>query len=354
MATLKSRKVKIAVIPGDGIGPEVISATIPVLDAVQDVAKGVQLEYVFTEAGLTCIQKYGTSLPEETKQVLRASDCCLKGPVTTPEEPGSPQSATVQIRKMFDLYANIRPIKALPRVPALNPSIDMVIIRENTEGLYAGIEFMMGTASAIAIRLITKRGCERIARFAFNLAANRRKQLTYVHKGNILKLTEGVFKDAVIRVGRAFPEVVVDEARVDAMAMWLMRNPEVYDVIVTTNLFGDILSDEAAQAVGGLGVAPGANIGDTYAMFEPIHGSAPTYAGQDKVNPLASILSAKLMLDWLGFKEAGGKVEKAVEAVLRDGRYLTFDIAPKGQRAAKCSEVGRKIAREIRGECLGI
>ena len=350
MTAQRSRKLKIAVIPGDGIGPEVIGATIPVLDAVQDVTKGVQLDYVFTEAGLTCVQQYGTSLPEETKQVLRASDCCLKGPVTTPEAPGSPPSATVQIRKLFDLYANVRPIKALPRVPALNPDIDMVIVRENTEGLYAGIEFMISKASAVAIRLITTRGCERIARFAFNLAATRRKQLTYVHKGNILKLTEGIFKDAVMRVGRRFPEVVVDGARVDAMAMWLLRTPEVYDVIVTTNLFGDILSDEAAQAVGGLGVAPGANIGDAYAMFEPIHGSAPTYAGRDEVNPIASILSSKLMLDWLGFKEAGDRVEKAVEAVLREGRYLTFDLAPQGQRAAKCSEVGRRIAREIRGK----
>lgn len=349
MTSRKSRKIRIAVIPGDGIGPEVIHATLAVLDAVQDVTTGLKLDYLFTEAGLTCVQKYGTSLPENTKQVLREADCCLKGPVTTPEAPGSPKSAVIQIRTMFDLYANVRPIKALPQVPSLHPNIDMLIVRENTEGLYAGIEFMTGDDSAVAIRLITKRGCERIVRFAFNRSVKRRKQLTYVHKGNILKLTEGIFKDAVARVGKEFHEVRLNEVRVDAMAMWLIRQPEIYDVIVTTNLFGDILSDEAAQTVGGLGVAPGANIGDDYAMFEPIHGSAPSYAGKDQVNPIATILSSKLMLDWLGFKEAGDLVEQAVKAVLIEGRPMTFDLCPEGVTPAKCSEVGKRIARQIRG-----
>jgi isocitrate dehydrogenase (NAD+) len=348
MTARRSRKVRIAVIPGDGIGPEVIHATLLVLDAVQDAVPGVQLEYVLTEAGLTCVQKYGTSLPEATQQVLREADCCLKGPVTTPEAPGSPKSAVVQIRAMFDLYANVRPIKTLPRVPALHPHIDMLIVRENTEDLYAGIEFMTGDDAAVAVRLITRRGCERIARFAFHRAMERRRQLTYVHKGNILKITEGLFKAAVTRAAQDFPAVRLDEVRVDAMAMWLIRQPEAYDVIVTTNLFGDILSDEAAQTVGGLGVAPGANIGDDYAMFEPVHGSAPSYAGKDQVNPLAAILSSKLMLDWLGFTDAGALVERAVEAVLREGQVLTFDLAPKGVTPAKCSDVGQRIARQIR------
>jgi len=164
-----------------------------------------------------------------------------------------------------------------------------------------------------------------------------------------LKITEGIFKDAVARVGKEFHEVRLNEVRVDAMAMWLIRQPEIYDVIVTTNLFGDILSDEAAQTVGGLGVAPGANIGDDYAMFEPIHGSAPSYAGKDQVNPIATILSSKLMLDWLGFKEAGDLVEQAVKAVLIEGRPMTFDLCPEGVTPAKCSEVGKRIARQIRG-----
>ena len=347
MATQRSGRIKVAVIPGDGIGPDVINATLPVLDAVQDVVKGLKLEYVFAEAGLACIPKYGTNIPEETVKILKGSECCLKGPLTTPEEPGSPKSATVQMRTMFDLYANVRPIKALPGVVSLNPNIDMVIVRENTEGLYSGIEFMTGEDSAVAIRLITRKGSERIARFAFKLAAKRRKQLTYVHKANILKLTDGIFKDAVTRVGKEFPEVVIEDAHVDAMAMRLVRMPETFDVVVTTNLFGDILSDEAAQTVGGLGVAPGANIGDNYGMFEPIHGSAPKYTGMDRVNPIATILASKMMLDWLGFQEAGNKVERAVEAVLREGKTLTYDLAPQGVEPAKCSEMGRRIAKEI-------
>ena len=343
-----SRKIKVAVIKGDGIGPDVINATIPVLDAVQNAVKGLNLEYVFAGAGLHCISTYGTNLPEETVNILKSTDCCLKGPLTTPEEPGSPKSATVQIRTMFDLYANVRPIKALPIIPSLNPNVDMIIVRENTEGMYSGIEFMTGKDSAIAIRLITRSGSERIARFSFNLAMKRNKHLTYVHKGNILKITDGIFKESVLKVSKDFPEVTVDDMHVDAAAMNLIKKPEAFDVMVTTNLFGDILSDEAAQIVGGLGVAPGANIGDAYAMFEPIHGSAPKYTGMDKANPIATILASKLMLEWLGFIEAGKKIGEAVNAVLREGRILTYDIASKDVVPAKSSEMGKQIAKAIR------
>jgi isocitrate/isopropylmalate dehydrogenase len=175
----------------------------------------------------------------------------------------------------------------------------------------------------------------------------RKKHLTYVHKGNILKITDGLFKDSVLKVAKEFPEVRLEDARVDATAMSLIKRPESFDVIVTTNLFGDILSDEGAQLVGGLGVAPGANIGEKYAMFEPIHGSAPKYTGLDKVNPIATILSTKLMFEWLGFKNAANKIEKAVERVLREGRVLTFDIALPNGKIAKCSEMGREVARQI-------
>jgi len=344
----KSRTIKVAVIKGDGIGPDVVNATLSVLDAVQDAVKGLKLEYVFAEAGLHCIPTYGTNLPEETKQILMRTDCCLKGPVTTPEEPGSPRSAAVQIRTMFDLYANVRPIKALPAVPSLNPNVDMIIVRENSEGMYSGIEFMTGKDSAVAIRLITRSGSERIARFSFNLAMKRKKHLTYVHKGNILKITCGLFKESVLKVSKDFPEVSVDDIHVDAAAMNLIKRPESFDVMVTTNLFGDILSDEAAQIVGGLGVAPGANIGDSYAMFEPIHGSAPKYTGMDKANPIAMILASKLMLEWLGFPEAAKKIEEAVNAVLREGKNLTYDLVPQDIIPAKCSEMGKRIAREIK------
>jgi len=338
---------KVCIIRGDGTGPEVIDATISVLDALQDAVKGLQFEYVFAEAGLRSITKTGQSLPEETKEALRKCDCCLKGPVTTPEEPGSPKSAVIQIRNMFDLYANLRPVKVLPNVPSLRPDIDLLIVRENTEGLYSGIEFMTGPDAAVAIRLITRPACERIARYAFRMAMNRRKQLTYVHKGNILKTTEAIFKDSVLKVAGEFPSVEVNEARIDAIAMNLIKNPERYDVIVTTNLFGDIISDEAAQTVGGLGVAPGANIGENYGMFEPVHGSAPKYEGLDKVNPIATILAAKMMVEWLDSKEASDRIQNAVESVLREGKVMTYDIAPQGSTPAKCSEMGRRIAQEI-------
>jgi isocitrate/isopropylmalate dehydrogenase len=325
MTPSTSRKVRIAIIEGDGIGPDVVKATVPVLDAVQDTFKGLELEYVFAEAGLHCIPKFGTNLPDETIEVLKSVDCCLKGPVTTPEEPGSPRSAAVEIRSIF-----------------------VVIIRENTEGLYAGIEFMTGLDAGVAIRLITKRGCERIARFAYQLATARRKHLTYVHKGNILKVTDGIFKDAVLKVATEYPEVRIDEVRVDAAAMNLIKRPETFDVIVTTNLFGDILSDEGAQLVGGLGVTPGANIGEEYGMFEPVHGSAPKYAGKDIVNPTAMILATKLMFDWLGRPEAANSVQRAVETVFREGKHLTFDVALDGVKPAKCSTMGLRIAEEIR------
>jgi isopropylmalate/isohomocitrate dehydrogenase-like protein len=342
-----NRLVKVCVISGDGTGPDVINATIPVLDAVQDVVKGIQLEYVYAEAGLRGIARTGQSLPDETKEILKKCDCCLKGPVTTPEDPGSPKSAVVQIRMMFDLYANLRPAKILPNVPSLKHDIDLLIVRENTEGLYSGIEFMAGKDAAIAVRLITRPACERIARYAFNMAMKRRKKLTYVHKGNILKITDGIFKDSVLKVAGEFPQVEASEARIDAIAMNLIKNPERYDVIVTTNLFGDVISDEAAQLVGGLGVAPGANIGESYGMFEPVHGSAPKYEGLDKVNPIASILAAKMMMEWLGSTEASDRIQKAVESVLIEGRVMTYDIAPPGVMPAKCSEMGRRIAQEI-------
>ncbi len=341
------KKTTVAIIPGDGIGPEVIAAALEVLDAVQEVEPMIKLNYVYAEAGLSAIAKYGSSLPSHTIQLLKDSTCCLKGPVTTPETPGSPKSAVIQIRSLFDLFANVRPIKSRPNVPAIDPRIDMVIVRENTEGLYSGIEFQLTPESAIAIRVITKPKCERIVKFAFELASKRRGKLTYVHKGNILKVTEGLFKDAVQKISKDYPDVSVTEARVDAMAMWLLRNPTDFDVVVTTNLFGDILSDEAAQTVGGLGVVPGANIGKTYAMFEPIHGSAPQFAGKDLVNPIATILSSKMMLDWLGFEHGGKIVEEAVIEVLKDRNNLTFDLAPPDIPPVKCSTLGHRIATSI-------
>jgi isopropylmalate/isohomocitrate dehydrogenase-like protein len=338
-----SRPYRIAVLPGDGIGPEVTNAALLVLDALQDSIKGLKLKYIKGEAGYDCIEKYGTNLPVETIEILKNSDACLKGPMTTPEEPGSPPSVAVTIRKMFDLYANVRPCKSLPGVPALKPNIDLIILRENTEGLYAGKEMEIVPGVGIALRVITRKACERIAKFAFRLALERKKHVTYVHKANILKLTDGIFKQAVLDVSKEFPNVSLEEVRIDAMAMRLIKMPEAFDVIVTTNMFGDILSDEAAQTVGGLGIAAGANIGDNYGMFEPVHGSAPKYAGKDKVNPIAMILATKMMMEYFKEKEAAEKIEKAVFKVLKEGRVKTYDLGGN----AKCSEVAKEIAKKI-------
>ena len=335
---------KIAVLPGDGIGPEVVEASVKVLDAVQEASKGLKLKLLYGEAGYNCIAKYGTNLPEETIALLKESQACFKGPMTTPEEPGSPVSVAVKIRKMFNLYANVRPCCSLPGVASLRPDIDLVIVRENTEGLYSGAEFEVAPGVGIAMRIITKEASTRIAEFAFKLAAKRRKRLTYVHKGNILKITDGIFKNAVKEVAAKYPEVALEELHVDAAAMQLIKRAESFDVIVTTNLFGDILSDEAAQITGTLGLAAGANIGDSYGMFEPVHGSAPKYTGQNKVNPIATILAASMMLEYLGEKEASEKIEKAVMEVLREGKVKTYDLGG----SSKTSEMGEAIALKVK------
>jgi len=335
---------KITVLPGDGIGPEVVEASVKVLDAVQELSKGLKLKLLYGEAGYNCIAKYGTNLPEETITLLKESQACLKGPMTTPEEPGSPVSVAVKIRKMFNLYANVRPCRSLPSVASLRPNIDLVIVRENTEGLYSGAEFEVAPGVGIAMRIITKEASMRIAEFAFKLAAKRRKRLTYVHKGNILKITDGIFKNAVKEVAAKYPAVALEELRVDAAAMQLIKRAESFDVIVTTNLFGDILSDEAAQITGTLGLAAGANIGDSYGMFEPVHGSAPKYTGQNKVNPIATILAASMMLEYLGEKEASEMIEKAVIEVLKEGKVKTYDLGG----SSKTSELGEAIALKVK------
>jgi isocitrate dehydrogenase (NAD+) len=333
----------VAVLPGDGVGSEVTEAAIGVLHATQRALGDLNLKCLYAEAGIGCVEKFGTNLPPETLEILKETDVCLKGPMTTPEEPGSPPSAAVTIRKRFNLYANIRPCKTLPNVPSLKPNIDLVVLRENTEGLYIGREFEITQGVGVALRVITKQASGRIARLGFELASNRKKHVTVVHKRNILKVTDGIFRKAVFDMAKDFPDVQVDEVRVDAMAMRLIKEPERFDVIVTTNMFGDIISDEAAQTVGGLGLAAGANIGDEYGMFEPVHGSVPRYAGQNKVNPIATILAAKMMMDYLNEKEAAEMIEKAVMNVLRDGKVRTYDLGG----CSTTNEVAEAIAAEI-------
>lgn len=336
---MKSHKSwNVAVLPGDGTGPELVDAALPVLDAVCKRFR-INVETTIGEAGLNCIERYNTNLPTKTIKLLRESDCVIKGPMTTPEGAGTETSAAVKIRKMFDLYADVRPAKSMPGVDSLKPNIDMVIVRENTEGMYSGVEMMVDDDTAVALRIITRKGTERVGKFALELAKSRRKHLTIVHKANILKISDGLFRDTIMKMGKRYKGVAVDDAHVDAMAQWLIKNPESYDVIVTENLFGDILSDESAMLVGGVGVGASANIGDKYAMFEPIHGSAPKYAGMDRANPIATIMSIKMMLDWMGERNAASTVEGAVIKSIKRG-IKTIDIGGR----SKCSEVGKAIA----------
>jgi isopropylmalate/isohomocitrate dehydrogenase-like protein len=338
-----SKVYSIAVLKGDGIGLEVTEAAVKVLDAVQDSSKNLTLNFLYGEAGYHCIEKYGTNLPEETIALLKQSTACLKGPMTTPEETGAPVSVAVTLRRMFNLYANVRPCRSFPSVEALKPKIDLVVVRENTEGLYSGAEFELAPGVGVALRIITKEASTRIAEFAFKLAHNRKKHLTYVHKANILRITDGIFKNAVKELAPKYPDVTLDDVHIDAATMQLIKKPESFDVIVTTNLFGDILSDEAAQVTGSLGLAAGANIGETYGMFEPVHGSAPKYAGQNRVNPIATIMAASMMLDYLNEKEAAAKIEKAVLEVLSEGKVRTADLGGSSTTSEMSDAITSKI-----------
>ena len=337
------KKWNISVLPGDGVGPEIIEVAIPIIEEVNR-RFGIEMNIRMGKAGFDCIRKFGTNLPEETIDLLKKSDCVIKGPMTTPEGAGSETSAAVKIRRMFDLYANVRPAKSMPGVRGLRDDIDLVIVRENTEGLYSGIDFKIGDDAAASVMIITRKASERIGRFAFELAKKRKKHVTIVHKGNILKTSNALLKDTIEKVGRKYRGFKIDDAHVDAMAQWLIKNPQNYDVIVTENLFGDILSDESAMVVGGIGIGPSANIGERYAMFEPIHGSAPKYKGQDKVNPIGTIMAAGMMYNWMGFENAEKCIEKAVIKSIKAG-VKTYDLGG----SKKCSDVGRYIKKEIEG-----
>lgn len=315
----------VALIPGDGIGPEITKATLGVLDAVED-RFDVDLGFLKIEAGDACLEKRGVALPEESVKVIESSDVCLKGPVGE-----TAADVIVRLRMMFDLYANIRPIRSYLGVPCLRDDIDLVFVRENTEDLYKGFEFALDDDVTIGLRVITRKGCERIAEKAFNLARmrNGKRKVTAVHKANVLRKTCGLFAEVCRNVAEKYPDISLNEQYVDAASMRLIKEPQNYDVIVTTNLFGDILSDEAAQLVGGLGMAPGGNIGDNFALFEPVHGSAPTRVGKHTANPCSMILASKMMLEWLGEKheddlcsDAARAIETAVSNAIRNGSTI--------------------------------
>ncbi len=305
--------ITVCLIDGDGIGKEVIPAAARVLEALN-----LGIAFTHAEAGWECFERQGTALPEETKAAIRAASATMFGATSSPSTKVAGYSSPVlAMRKLFDLYVNLRPTMSLPGSP---DGIDLLIVRENTEGLYSGRERREGD-TAITERVITVRASERIARYAFEAAQKRmRKHVTIVHKANVLKETDGLFRECCLRVAADFPDVGYDELLVDACAMWLVKDPRRFDVIVTTNLFGDILSDEAAGLIGGLGVAPSANVGAAgVAYFEPVHGSAPDIAGKGIANPVGAILSTAMLLDHVGCAEAARRVESSVQRALADG-----------------------------------
>ena len=311
----------VTLIPGDGSGPEVIAAAKRVVEATS-----VPIEWDEMEAGAAMIEKYGTPLPDRVLDSIRRTGVALKGPITTPVGTGF-RSVNVALRKTFDLYANVRPAKTLPGLAGRFENVDLVIVRENTEDLYAGIEHMVGEDAAESIKLITRKGCERIVRYAFEYAVREgRKKVTAVHKANIMKYTDGLFLDVARQIAKEYPQIAFGDSIVDAMCMRLVMHPEDYDVLVCPNLYGDIVSDLCAGLVGGLGLTPSANIGEAGAIFEPIHGSAPDIAGQHKINPTAAILSASLMLAHLGEAEAAASITRAVTTVIAAGKMLTQDM----------------------------
>jgi isocitrate dehydrogenase (NAD+) len=314
-------KYTVILIPGDGIGPEVTEAAQKVIEAT-----GVKVEWKTFETGAKALESYGTPLPEAIPEGIRQSGVALKGPVTTAIGAGFP-SITVALRKRLGLYANLRPVRSVPGVPSRYQDVDLVIVRENTEGLYGGIERRVDDDTAEAVKRVTRRASLRIARFAFEYASRHgRKTVTAVHKANILKLSDGLFLKCAREVAAAYPQIEYRERIVDALCMDLVLNPGRHDVLLCPNLYGDIVSDLAAGLVGGLGLVPAANIGDEIAVFEAVHGSAPDIAGQGIANPTALILAGAMMLSYLGEEDAAKRIEKAVQEVYIGGERLTPDV----------------------------
>jgi 3-isopropylmalate dehydrogenase len=370
-------KYRIAWLPGDGVGVDVMEAARIVLDATT-----VDAEYVPGDVGWEFWRTEGNPLPPRTVDLLKSTDCCLFGAITSkpkeeaeaelvPELQGQDRSyysPIVRLRQEFELYANIRPCKAYPGNPLnYKDDIDLVVFRENTEGLYSGVEFhplpqrvvdvllaehekMKPFANnslddlALSCRIFTTKGCERIVRRAFEYARMHKKpSVTVVEKPNVVRETSGMMVRMARRISKDYPELEFYETNIDAMCMWLLKNPHDYSVLVTSNMFGDIISDLSGQLVGGLGFASSANVGDRYALFEPTHGSAPKYAGQYKVNPMAMLLATRLMLDWVGEKDWAQKLESAIAAVLKEAKVRTYDMGGSSSTLDVAEEIARKL-----------
>jgi len=353
---------KITLIPGDGVGPEVTEAAKRVL-----AATGVSFQWELAYAGVYAQEKFGAVLPDSTLESIRENRVALKGPVTTPVGYGF-RSVNVALRRELDLYACLRPCKLYPGVPSPFTDVDIVVVRENTEDLYSGIEFGKGAPetarlieliseakgetvrsdSSFSLKVISQTCSQRIVRFAFEYARNHgRKRVTAVHKANIMKFSDGLFLETAREVANGYPDVEFDDIIVDNLCMQLVRRPEQFDVLVLPNLYGDIISDLCAGLVGGLGVAPGANLNEEIAVFEATHGSAPKHAGQNKVNPMSMMLSGTMLLRRIGEAEAAARLEKAIAAVIAEGKNLTYDLKPDGVGAVGTSQVADAVIEKL-------
>ena len=331
-------KHTITLIPGDGIGPEVASNVVRIIEA-----GGAEIEWETHYAGAQALEKFGNTLPESLLESIKRNGVALKGPITTPVGKGF-TSVNVGLRKTLDLYANLRPVRALPNVPCRYPELDLVVVRENTESLYAGIEHVVVPGVVESIKIITEKASTRIARFAFEYARREgRKKITAVHKANIMKLSDGLFLDCFRNVAKGYPEIEADDKIIDNACMQLVMRPEQFDVMLLENLYGDIVSDLCAGLVGGLGLVPGANIGELGAVFEAVHGSAPDIAGQGIANPTALLQSGILMLRYLNEREAAERIETAMLAVFAEGKVRTRDIGGTAKTAEFADAIIAKV-----------
>jgi len=333
-------KHRITLIPGDGIGPEIVAATVRIIEAA-----GVEIEWENQILGVQAQEKYGTTLPDETIESIKRNKVALKGPQMTPVGKGF-MSVNVGLRRALDLYANVRPVKALPNVECRYPNLDLVIVRENTEGLYSGLEHVVVPGVVESLKVITEKASTRIARYAFEFARdNGRKKVTAVHKANIMKVSDGLFLECFYNVAKEFPDIESDDKIIDNCCMQLVMRPEQFDVMVMENLYGDIVSDLCAGLIGGLGLAPGANIGELGAVFEAVHGSAPDIAGQGVANPTALLMSAIEMLRHIGERDATDRIQAAMLGVFADGKWITRDLGG----TAKTNEFARAICEKLTG-----
>jgi isocitrate dehydrogenase (NAD+) len=354
----------VTLVYGDGTGPEITEATKRVLEAT-----GVQFRWDFAVAGEGALDKFGTPLPDSTLESIKKNKVALKGPITTPVGQGF-RSVNVALRQNLELYACLRPCKIYPGVPTRYEEVDIVVVRENTEDLYAGIEFdkrdpvtaeiiskiskitpyQLRDDSSFSLKIASVMGTGRIAKFAFEYARSHgRKKVTIVHKANILKASDGLFLNVGRDVAKEYPDIECDDVIVDALCMRLVRNPELYDILLLPNLYGDFVSDLCAGLVGGLGVAPGANIGDDIAIFEATHGSAPKYTGQNKVNPMAMMLSGMMMLRHLDELDAADRLEAAIAAVIAEGKIVTYDLKPDPNPPVGTSQVTEAVIEKLKG-----